>query len=48
MDPLLDIVLEKEPETNPVDFFHVPDQQKKKTDGSVSNNDARKEIAVMD
>lgn len=49
MDPLLDIVLEDEAETDPVNFFHIPDHQKKSSkDGSVSKNDARKEIAVMD
>src|SRR6056297_1299682 len=48
MDPLLDIVLEKEPETDPANFFHVPDSQKKSSDGEASKNDARKEIAVMD
>src|SRR6056297_2686424 len=48
MDPLLDIVLEEEPETDPADFFHIPDHQKDSSDGNVSKNDARKEIAVMD
>ncbi len=48
MDPLLDIVLEDEPVTDPSSFFHVPDNQKKEADGTISKNDARKEIAVMD
>jgi ATP-dependent Lon protease len=48
MDSLIDIVLEDKPETDPTEFFHIPDNQKRITDGSASNNDARKEIAVMD
>ncbi len=48
MEPLLDIVLEDEPVTDPKSFFHIPDKKKKKKGDSVSNNDARKEIAVMD
>jgi ATP-dependent Lon protease len=48
MDSLLDIVLEDKPEKDPTDFFHVPDSQKKNSDGNASNDDARKEIAVMD
>lgn len=48
MDPLLDLVLEEDPVTDPASFFHVPDNQKKDTDSTVSKNDARKEIAVMD
>jgi len=48
MDPLLDLVLEEEPDTDPKKFFHVPDSHKSSTDGSNSKSDARKEIAVMD
>lgn len=48
MDPLLDLVLEEKPDTDPKTFFHVPESHKSSADGSNSKSDARKEIAVMD
>jgi len=48
MEHLLDIVLEKKPESDPGSFFHVPESHKNSTDGKNSKSDARKEIAVMD
>ncbi|CAN5133051.1 endopeptidase La [soil metagenome] len=48
MDPLLDLVLEKDPVTDPATFFHVPENKKKEVESTISKNDARKEIAVMD
>lgn len=48
MDPLLDIVLDKEPVQDPNTFFHIPESQKNSKDGKQSGDDARKEIAVMD
>lgn len=47
MEPLLDIVLEKEPEQDPKKFFHIPESQKDGKSNSTADSDARKEIAVM-
>ncbi len=48
MEPLLDIVLEKDPVQDPKIFFHVPENQKDGKSNSIDDSDARKEIAVMD
>jgi ATP-dependent Lon protease len=48
MDPLLDIVLEEEPVTNPSNKFQVSDEYKKKNGHSNVASDATKETVVME
>jgi ATP-dependent Lon protease len=48
MDPLLDIVLEEEPVTNPNKKFQVSDEYKKKNGHSKVASDATKETVVME
>ncbi|MCC5914924.1 MAG: endopeptidase La [Balneolaceae bacterium] len=47
MDPILDLILEKKPVTDPSSFFEVPDSHKQQT---VKNNksDVAEEMSVMD
>ncbi len=48
MDPLLDLVLDKDPVQDPREFFSVPDSHKERVNSSDSKKDATKEIAVME
>lgn len=48
MDPLLDLVLEEEPVTNPIKKFQVSDEYKKKNGHSNVASDATKETIVME
>lgn len=48
MEPLLDIVLEKDSVTDPNEFFKVPENQKNNSSGNHSKDDARQEISVLD
>lgn len=48
MDPLLDLVLDKEPVNDPETFFAVPESHKQRVDRSDTNKDAAGEIAAME
>ncbi len=47
MDPLLDLVLNKQPIQDPKEFFSVPESHKTRINSNDSQSDAKKEIAMM-
>ncbi|WP_069131770.1 endopeptidase La [Rhodohalobacter halophilus] len=48
MEPILDLILEKEAVTDPNEFFKVPESHKNQVAGSNSKNDSTKEVTVID
>lgn len=48
MEPILDLILEKEPVQDPADFFDVPESHKQRSNSKKIPSDATEEITVMD
>ena len=48
MEPILDLILEKDAVEDPKEFFKVPDSHKNQVSGNNANSDSTKEVTVMD
>jgi len=48
MDPLIDLILEKQPIHDPYNFFEVTDAHKKQIETNNSKKDSKEEMAIMD
>ncbi len=48
MDPILDLILEDEPDKDPAEFFKVPESHKQQIESTNTKKDSKEEMAIMD